>query len=243
MDFNKKLIDKIDNLVKLSSEFDTGFKVVFELDTDKINEQNAEILYSMTKNYILMRKEHGELILMINKQINSINIEPKEDVDKEQNKKNKKKKNIDIEVNNADIEVNNTMELYNISTFNTLLSNANDLINNIDYEYKKIALKYPKFINGGQITLILIQSTDTDNKYIKMIEELKNSHPEHKYKIINCGDSKSDISKCEKELELYGIKLKSQKSIPVIYIKNKSTITEIPLSKINEIEPIKHLLE
>lgn len=237
MDFNKKLIDKIDNLVKLSTEFDTGFKVVFESDADKINEQNAEILYSMTKNYILMRKEHGELILMMNKQINSINIESKEDgdKDKEQNKKNKKK--------NTDIEVNNTMELYNVSTFNTLLSNANDLINNIDYEYKKIALKYPKFINGGQITLILIQSTDTDNKYMKMIEELKNSHPEHKYKIINCGDSKLDISKCEKELEPYGIKFKSQKSLPVIYIKNKSTITEIPISKINEIEPIKQLLE
>jgi hypothetical protein len=40
----------------------------------------------MTKNYILMRKEHGELILMMNKQINlinSINIESKEDVVKE----------------------------------------------------------------------------------------------------------------------------------------------------------------
>lgn len=236
MNFNKKLIDKIDNLVKLSTEFDTGFKIVFELDADKINQQNAEILYSMTRNYILMRKEHGELILMMNKQINSINFEPK-DGDKEQNKKNKKKNNT---------EIDNTMELYNISTFNTLLSNANDLINNIDYEYKKIALKYPKFINDGQMTLILIQSTETDNKYIKMIEELKNSHPEHKYKIINCGDSKSDILKCEKELEAYGIKLKSdksQKSMPVIYIKNKSIITEIPLSKINDIEPIKKLIE
>jgi hypothetical protein len=236
MDFNKKLIDKIDNLVKLSTEFDSGFKVIFELEAEKINEQNAQILYSMTKNYILMRKEHGELILMMNKQINSINLILKEDADKEPNKKNKKK-------NNMDIEIDNTMELYNVSTFNTLLSNANDLINNIDYEYKKIALKYPKFINGGQITLILIQSSNTDEKYIKMIEELKNKHPEHKYKIINCTDTKSDISKCEEELADYGIKFKSLKSLPVVYIKNKSTITEIPLSKSNDIEPIKQLME
>ena len=237
MDFNKKLIDKIDNLVKLSTEFDSGFKVIFELESDKINESNAEILYSMTKNYILMRKEHGELILMMNKQLNSINFEPKKDVDKEPNKKNKKT-NIEKEK-----EIDNTMELYNVSTFNTLLSNANDLINNIDYEYKKIAIKYPKFINKSQITLILIQSPDTEEKYVKMIEELKNKHPEHKYKIINCSDTKSDISKCEEELEQFGIKFKSFKSLPVIYIKNNSTITEIPLSKINDIEPIKQLIE
>jgi len=235
MDFNKKLIDKIDNLVKLSTEFDSGFKVIFELESDKINESNAEILYSMTKNYILMRKEHGELILMMNKQLNSINFEPKKDVDKEPNKKNKK--------NNIDKEIDRTMELYNVSTFNTLLSNANDLINNIDYEYKKIALKYPKFINKSQITLILIQSPNTEEKYVKIVEELKNKHPEHKYKIINCSDTKSDISKCEEELEQFGIKFKSFKSLPVIYIKNNSTITEIPLSKINDIEPIKHLVE
>lgn len=239
MDFNKKLIDKIDNLVKLSTEFDSGFKVIFELEPDKINESNAEILYSMTKKYILMRKEHGELILMMNKQINSMNLEPKKDVDKEQNKKNKKN-NIDKEI---DKEIDNTMELYNVSTFNTLLSNANDLINNIDYEYKKIAIKYPKFINRGQIILILIQSPDTEPKYIKMIEELKNKHPEHKYKIINCSDTKSDITKCEEELNHFGIKFKSFKSLPIIYIKNNSTITEIPLSKINDIEPIKQLVE
>lgn len=239
MDFNKKLIDKIDNLVKLSTEFDSGFKIIFDLDADKIDETNAEILYSMTKNYILMRKEHGELILMMNKQLNSINYEPKQDSKQEPNKKNKKN-NIE---NNKEKEIDNAMELYNVSTFNTLLSNANDLINNIDYEYKKIAIKYPKFINKGQLTLILIQSPDTDEKYIKMIEELKNKHPEHKYKIINCTDTKTDISKCEEELDHYGIKIKSFKSLPIIYIKNNSTITEIPLSKINDIEPIKQLVE
>lgn len=236
MDFNKKILDKIDNLVKLSTEFDSGFKVMFDLETDKINEHNAEILYSMTKNYILMRKEHGELILMMNKQINSLNFVQIEDRDKEQNKKTKKKDKIGT-------EIDNTMELYNVSTFNTLLSNANDLINNIDYEYKKIALKYPKFINGSQITLILIKSSNTDEKYVKMINELKNKHPEHKYKIINCDDTKLDISKCEEELKDYNIKIKSLKSLPLVYIKNKSTITEIPLSKINDIEPIKQLIE
>ena len=63
-----KLLDKIDNLVKLSDNFDTGFKKIYNLDSSsKLDETSIEILYSMTKNYILMRKEHGEMLLMMNK--------------------------------------------------------------------------------------------------------------------------------------------------------------------------------
>ncbi len=218
MNFNKKLLDKIDNLVKLSKEFDDGFRIIFDLETTQINEQNVEILYSMTTNYISMRKEHGELLLMMNEHMNSINSD----------EKTKKSLNTNI--------------LYDISTFNTLMNNLNDLINNIDYEYKKIALKYPKFIHKSQITVILICSTDAD-KYIKMIEELKMKYPEHKYKIINCNDTKSNITKCEEELKEYGIKIKSLKTLPLIYILNKSTLTEIPISKIENIEPIEQLIK
>lgn len=231
MDLDKKILDKIDNIIKLSGDFDTGFKAVFDLDSSKLNGETADILFAMTKNYINIRKEHGEIILMINKHISSnTNL-----IDQ----KSTKDKTLDTK-----IELDIPSLLYGISTFNTLLNNINDLINNIDYEYKKIAIKYPKFINSNPITIILVYSpiNPEDTKYTGMIGELKLAHPEYKYKIINCNGDKSDISRCEDELRDYDIKIKS-KSLPLIYIVNKSTTTEIPIGKIQDINPIKKLLE
>ena len=88
MDFNKQILDKIDNLINLSSNFDSAFKIVFNLETETLSEENADTLYSMTKNYILIRKEHGEIILMLNKLTNSISYD---DVFSDSTKKTKKK--------------------------------------------------------------------------------------------------------------------------------------------------------
>lgn len=242
MDFNFKLLDKIDNLVKLTNDFDSGFKIVFDLDpNDKLDEKNIEILYSITKNYILIRKEHGELLLMMNKLMNTVNMDNINNSN-EQQKSKKTNKNNSQNNNNSDSDLGKYKLFYEISTFNTLLSNANDLINNIDYEYKKIAIKYPKFINKSRITMILI-IPENDDKYDKLINELKSEYPENNYKIIKCGNKKNEINKCEKELEEYGIKIKSTKSLPKIYIINNSTISEIPLSKIDSTEEIKNLIE
>jgi hypothetical protein len=225
MDFNKKILDKIDKLVKLSNDFDNGFKIVFNLTSVKIDEKTADIIYIMTKNYILMREEHGELLLMMNKLLAMNNIDDKKS--------------------------NNTISLYDISTFSTLINNINDLINNIDYQYKKIALKYPKFINKKQIIIILIimiNKEDKNNeknneKYIKMIDELIIIYPEHKYNIIKYNNEKNNIIKCDEELNKFNIKIKSTKSLPLIYIINDTNIIEVPISKIDNIEPIKNLLE
>jgi hypothetical protein len=227
MDFNKKILDKIDSLIKLSNDFDSGFKIIFNLDSDTLDEKNTDILYSMTKNYILLRKEHGEIILMFDKLKNSVNYD-------EVKEGTKNKKNTD---NNSEIYLK---ALYDISTFSTLLNNINDLINNIDYEYKKIAIKYPKFINKKQITVILI-TPSSDEKYTKMINELMISNPEHKYKIIKY-DIEKDLSKYKEELKQYEIEIKSLKSLPVIYIINGSTKNEINLSKNSPDIPIKSLI-
>jgi hypothetical protein len=236
MDFNKQILDKIDSLINLSSIFDTGFKTVFNLETEVLNEENTDILYSMTKNYISIRKEHGEVILMFNKLMNSTSHDYNLfDNLAESSKKTKKSK----EKDNSKFE--NFKLLYDISTFSTLINNINDLINNIDYEYKKIAVKYPKFINNKQIMIILITLSSSDNKFTEMIVELKKEYPEHKYKIIKCEDDK-DILKCEEELKEYEIKIKSLKSLPLIYIVNGNTINEIPISKFDNIEPLKKLL-
>lgn len=236
----KKLLDKIDNLIKLSNDFDNGFKVIYEINVNELNKENIELLYSMTKNYILMRKAHGEILLMMNKFTNSLNM----DINKTQEKKSTKNVSKINDDNNDMDDSENTRLFYDLSTFNTLLGNVNDLINNIDYEYKKIAIKYPNFINKKQMMIILVSqdSDDSNNKYIKLIGELEKSHPEHKYKIIKCGDKKGDISKCEEELTEYKIKIKS-KSLPLIYIVNNSTVSEIPISKIDGIEPIKDMIK
>jgi hypothetical protein len=232
-----KLLDKIDNLIKLSNDFDNGFKIIYEINVNELNKENIELLYSMTKNYILIRKEHGEILLIMHKFTNSLNMDINKTLEKKSTKNISK-----INEDNNDMDYSeNTRLFYDLSTFNTLLGNINDLINNIDYEYKKIAIKYPNFINKKQMMIILV-SQDSDDKYIKLIGELEKSHPEHKYKIIKCGNKKGDISKCEEELMEYEIKIKS-KSLPLIYIVNNSTVSEIPISKIDGIEPIKDMIK
>jgi len=232
-----KLLDKIDNLIKLSNDFDNGFKNIYEKNIDELNKENIELLYSMTKNYILMRKEHGEILLMMHKFTNSLNM----NINKTEEKKSTKNISKINENDNNTNDTGNTRLFYDLSTFNTLLGNINDLINNIDYEYKKIAIKYPNFINKKQMLIILV-SKDSDDKYIKLMGELEQSYPEHKYKIIKCGNKKDDISKCEEDLKEYEIKIKS-KSLPLIYIVNNSTVSEIPISKIDGIEPIKDMIK
>lgn len=242
MDLDKKILDKIDNLVKLSGYFDNGFKIIYDLDSSKINSENVDILFDMTKNYINIRKEHGEIILILNKYINlNTNLIDLELSKKEPSKTDNKK--IKSETPNSKTEQDFSSLLYGISTFNTLLNNINDLINNIDYEYKKIAIKYPKFINSSPITIILVHSSNPeDTKYTDIIDELKLAYPEYKYKIINCNEDKTDISHYEDVLKDFDIKIKL-KSLPLIYIVNKSTITEIPIGKIQDINPIKKLIE
>jgi hypothetical protein len=234
MDFNKKILDKINLIINLSASFDSGFKIIFELENNTLDEKNIDILYSMTKNYIQLRKEHGEIILMFNKLSNSIILDEIVEESSKKTTQSKGKEDLNTELYNSKL-------LYDISTFNSLLNNINDLINNIDYEYKKIAVKYPKFINKNQILIILITLSNSDEKYINMINELKKEYLEHKYKVISL-ENKSDISKYEKELNDYGIKTKSIKSLPLIYILNGGTLSKIPLSKFNNIEPIKGLL-
>lgn len=245
---NKIILDIIDNIVKLSDNFDKGFKTVFELEPgSKIDSSSADILYSMTKNYILIRKEHGELLLMMNNLLNSQTTNEK--TNKKDSKKSSKSSNVDVDNGGEDFKnIDDLKVYYDISTFNTLLNNINDLINNIDFEYKKIALKFPKFINAKPMNIILI-STDATNKYFKMIEELKQKYIQHKFMTIVCTNDKNSISKCNEELKKFNIKIKSFNSLPLIYIINGNTITEIPINKIGEIEgldpmePIKNLID
>lgn len=223
MNFNKLVLDKIDNLVNLTKKFDMGFKIIINLPNENIDEKNINEIYTLTKHYIEIRSEHGYLLIMMNQLLNSAT---KSLSDSDPNK----------------IIGESTDYLYDLSTFNSLIINVGELVNNIDFQYKKIALKYPKFINKKPFTVILFTNSDTDSKvnsYIEMIEQLRKEFPENYYKIIKCEKNNRKI-KCELNLPS-SIKIKT---LPSLLIQNgDSSITEIPLDKINGIESIISILK
>jgi len=218
MNINNSLIKKIDNLVSMSKEFDENFKKIIGLQTDKIDENNVDDIYRMTSTYILIRSEHGSILLLIDKVKNLINISEKEEIDDEI-----------------------TNKLYNYSTFTSILSNINDLINNIDYQYKKIALKYPKFINKKPLFIILFtDDISKSNKYVELIDKIKDQYPENKYKVIQVEKTVKKI-KCD---EIIGCKITIKiNSLPSLFIINDDNITEIPIEIIKDPEAITNLIK
>ena len=206
-------ITKIDDIVKLSKNFDLNFKNIINLQNNDINEETVNNLYSLTKNYLLIRTNHGSLLLLVDNLKKSINLE----------------ENIDLDTEN---------KLYELSTFMSILSNVNDLINNIDFQYKKIALKYPKFINKKPLQIYFFTDNieDENNKYLQMVNNIKQKYPENIYKIVKCNKSDKKI-KCDD----IGLNIKIVK-LPVLYIVNGSSITEIPTDKIKNEEQLSKLI-
>ena len=116
-------------------------------------------------------------------------------------------------------------------------TSINNLINNIDFQYKKIALKYPKFINKKPLQVILFtDSTDSNDKYLELINNTKEKCPENIYKIVKCNKSDKKI-KCDNMN--FDIKITK---LPVLYIINGSNIIEIPIDKINNEEELIKLI-
>jgi hypothetical protein len=78
-------------------------------------------------------------------------------------------------------------KLYDISTFTSVMENINNLVSNTDFEFKKVALMYPKFINNHTNHLILFTETiNKEDKYVKIIEDIKKLRPENEYHIVQC---------------------------------------------------------
>lgn len=215
MDFNKSILDKINNIVKLTKEFDQDFKIIINLQTNNLNQKNIENVLMLTKNYLSIRENHGHLIIMMNKLVNS-------------------------SINNINENSEYEKKMYEISTFNSILSNISDLVNNIDFQYKKIALKFPKYINRKQYKLILVTETNDENaECVKLFNEIRSNYPEHIYKILKSNDS--DFKKELKKILNEDIKLKL-KNLPILYILDNLNLIEIPLEKIKDIESIKQIL-
>jgi len=224
MNFNKLLLDKIDNLVILSKEFDENYKKIIETIDNNLDEKIINCIYTLTKNYISLRTIHGEIILLMNKYENYTGENIKKD-DKDLNE-------------NSDNKIN---KLYDLSTFYSIITNINELINNIDFQYKKIATKYPKYIGNKSLTvMLLIDENEDENKnvYTQLINKVKVKYPENIYKIIKV--NKKEKKEKKKNLDkILGINLTLKITIlPTIYVINGTNIVELPLDKINNIEEV-----
>ena len=217
MNFNKIVLDKIDSFVLLSKEFDNNYQNVLTVQNDKINDENRKSIFMVTKYYIELRTIHGELILLVDEFKKMINS-PKS-----------------LNINE------NTNKFYDLSTFSSILSSVNELITNIDFQYKRIAIKYPNFINKKPMMILLLTDDDNeDNKFVKLLNDVKTQVPENIYKIIKCNKSEKKI-KCDKIL---GVNLTLKiPTLPILFIINGSNIVEIPIDKFDDSNVLKNLIK
>jgi hypothetical protein len=155
INFNNSLIQKIDNIEKISGEFDEIFSHLIKIkNVQNITPENIEQLYKLTKLFKFIRSEHGSLLILLDK-----------------------KKDL-LKSKSSELTDELVEELYDLSTFDSIISNVSDLVSNIDFEFKRIAIMFPKFMNKKPLTIILfIDKIDPKNKYIKMIEEVKKVYP------------------------------------------------------------------
>lgn len=208
INFNNSLIQKIDNIEKISGEFDELFSHLIKIqDVKNITPNDIEQLYKLTKLFKFIRSEHGSLLILLDKKKDLI-------------------KSKSTELTDELVE-----DLYDLSTFDSIISNVSDLISNIDFEFKRIAIKFPKFMNKNPLSIILfIDKNDPKNKYIKMIEEVKKIHPENIYKVFECKvGSKVNCGKYNnKDLVL------AVKKDPSLFLINGSNIIQLPTENMHD---------
>jgi hypothetical protein len=212
MDINNSLIRKIDHIVKLSDEFDNIFTSLIKKKSE-MDSKIIEDLYKLTQLFIFIRSEHGGIIMLMDR------------------------KKDDIKSHSSELSDKLVNELYDLSTFDSVMENVSNLISNIDFEFKRVAMMFPKYINKKPMTLILLTNNMNKNdKYITMINKIKEIHPENIYKVIQC--EKGDKVNCGK-ISDKNINL-TAKNIPALFLINEHKITELPSEQIDNVEILKN---
>ena len=149
--FTNLLIIKTNNIIKNIEIFDNIFKILLEkeaIDDSSIARNIAEL----TEKFIFIRSEHGSLVLILDEL----------------------KKNILSDTQTEKITDKIINEQYTLSTFYSILADISAVINNVDFQYKKVALKFPKFINKKTLSIILVINTeDSDSKNVEKCNKFK----------------------------------------------------------------------
>jgi hypothetical protein len=210
IDINKSLLEKIDNINKLTADFDILFDSLKDLQSSKINPEQINQLYKLTELYKSIRTEHGSLIML---------FEQKKDY---------------IKLNIDDLSSENLNKNYfDLSTFESIIKNVSEILSNIDFEFKRIAIMFPKFMKKNITTMILVVGIDnSSDNFVKIFEEVQNKHPEHIFKIfkskankkVNCGNIHGNLN--GKDLNIV------VKEVPSLFMSNGETIIKLPIENI-----------
>lgn len=216
MNLKKSLIIKIESISKQSDEFDKIFLQLLQInEKDKLSEKTIENVYTLTKLYIFTRSEHGSILLLFDKFKKTICEKS-------------------TELNDALIN-----KMYDVSAFYSIIENISILISNIDFQFKKIALKYPKYINNRPLIILLfVDNIKTNKLMINIIEELRVLKPENIYKIIEC-DPGNKI-KCDSILGK-NIDIKVDQ-VPSLFIVNNNFLSEIPIEHVKKVNDLVNLI-
>jgi hypothetical protein len=205
MDLNMSLIKKIENILEMSGKFDKICTTILGGNIE-LNESSIQNIRELTSLYMIIRAEHGGVIIL--------------------NDKMKK----DVSMHDSELSDKLINQLYDLSTFTSISDNINNLVSNVDFEFKKIALMYPKLIRKQTNHLLLfIKKIDKEDIYIKMIEEVKKLRPENEYHIIECKESgiKIDCAEMVKMQLSIGVD-----KLPSLYLVNGLNIVEIPMEQL-----------
>lgn len=205
MDLNISLIKKIESILEMSGKFDKICTTILSGNVD-LNESGIKNIKELTSLYMSIRAEHGGIIVL--------------------NDKMKK----DIGTHDSSLSDTIINKLYDLSTFTSISDNINNLVSNVDFEFKKIALMYPKLINKRTNHLLLfVKTINKEDKYIKMIEDVKKLRPENEYHVVECKESDKKVD-CGK---MVGMKLSlGIDKLPCLYLVNGTNIAEIPMDQL-----------
>lgn len=206
------LINKINNINNYFEKFDNIFIKV--LDKSDESSETINNIAQLTELYIFIRSEHASLMLLLD--------EIKDD----------------IKLNNSNkLEDKSIEKLYTLSTFFSMLESVSAVINNIDFQYKKVASKFSKFINKKTITLILVINNENDN-FKNIIEKLQEKKSENAYKIITTTDNTISI----KDIGINSDLKLNITEFPTLFMINNNIITDISLKENDTLEKIEKLI-
>jgi len=206
------LSNNIENILKKSTDFDlTCTDILEDLTAKDINIK----IEKLTNNYINLRKSHGELLLLENNFKKNIN------------------KNIKLQKGGS------KNELYDLSTFTSIIENVSTVVNNIDFEFKKIALLFPQHIGENKQNVLYFKDKNKNSKYSKWVEEIKETKDNINFDIVELSEDNKKYNLSKLTSEDIDIEVKN---LPSLFIVKNNNLIEIQLGNIKNIEELKKIL-
>ena len=206
------LSNNIENILKKSTDFDYICTDILE----DLNTKDISIkVEKLTNNYINIRKSHGELLLLENNLKKNIN------------------KNIKLQKGGS------KNELYDLSTFTSIIENVSNVVNNIDFEFKKIALLFPQHIGENKQNILYFKDKNKNSKYSKWIDEIKDTKDNINFDIIELSEENKKYNLSKLTSEDIDIEVKN---LPSLFIVKNNNLIEVQLGNIKNIEELKKIL-